>query len=377
MATEQGHGLLSRILTAWVAGVCKRPWLVLICSLVVGGLSVYFACAHLQYQTQRNDLISPTKDYYKRWQQVVAEFGDDDDMVVVLQGSDKEQMKSALEELAGLVQKQPDKFDRLFYKVDLRPLHNRALLFLPADQIRLIQDNLKNMGLLLDAPFLGTLDPLFSWKSVTLEQLLHEGERRVAALQADPADKAGNADFLSQLDAICRTAAASLDDPKTYKNPWQSIIHQPPGQEDKMAEPQYFFGGKLAFLLAHPIRENSFTGANKSVTALREILAQVQPRYPDLEFGLTGQPVLEDDEMVASQKDSNTASWLALIGIALLYMLAYRSWRFPVFTVATLLVGTAWSLGWLTLTVGHLNILSASFVVMLIGIGDYGVLWIT
>jgi hopanoid biosynthesis associated RND transporter like protein HpnN len=45
--------------------------------------------------------------------------------------------------------------------------------------------------------------------------------------------------------------------------------------------------------------------------------------------------------------------------------------------VVTLLVGTAWALGWLTLTVGHLNMLSATFVVMLIGMGDYGVLWIT
>src|SRR5437764_6876384 len=45
-------------------------------------------------------------------------------------------------------------------------------------------------------------------------------------------------------------------------------------------------------------------------------------------------------------------------------------------TVLTLLVGTAWALGWLTLTVGHLNILSATFAVMLIGMGDYGVLWV-
>src|SRR5713226_2665343 len=110
MATEQGPGLLSRFLTAWVAGVCRRPWLVLACSLILGGLSVWYACSRLEYQTQRNDLISPTKEYYKRWQQVVAEFGDDDDMVVVLQGTDKEKMKSALEELAGLVQKQTDKF---------------------------------------------------------------------------------------------------------------------------------------------------------------------------------------------------------------------------------------------------------------------------
>src|SRR5213076_3258727 len=30
-----------------------------------------------------------------------------------------------------------------------------------------------------------------------------------------------------------------------------------------------------------------------------------------------------------------------------------------------------------TLTIGHLNILSAAFAVMLIGLGDYGVLWVT
>jgi hopanoid biosynthesis associated RND transporter like protein HpnN len=33
-------------------------------------------------------------------------------------------------------------------------------------------------------------------------------------------------------------------------------------------------------------------------------------------------------------------------------------------------------MGWVTLTVGHLNILSATFAVMLIGMGDYGVLWV-
>src|SRR5262249_13760666 len=33
--------------------------------------------------------------------------------------------------------------------------------------------------------------------------------------------------------------------------------------------------------------------------------------------------------------------------------------------------------GWLTLTVGHLNILSATFAVMLIAMGDYGILWVT
>ena len=79
----------------------------------------------------------------------------------------------------------------------------------------------------------------------------------------------------------------------------------------------------------------------------------------------------------SSQNDSNFASWLALAGVAILYLVVYRGFRYPVMTVAPLIVGTIWALGWLTLTVGHLNILSAAFAVMLIGMGDYGVLWVT
>ena len=147
-----------------------------------------------------------------------------------------------------------------------------------------------------------------------------------------------------------------------------------------MAEPQYFFSedGTLAFLLVRPFKEaGSFTFAQKSIDGLHALLAKTTPRYPDLAIGLTGLPVLDNDEMIASQNDSNFAGWLALAGVALLYLVVYRGIRYPFMTVMALLVGTAWALGWTTLTVGHLNILSSAFAVMLIGMGDYGVLWVT
>jgi hopanoid biosynthesis associated RND transporter like protein HpnN len=87
-------------------------------------------------------------------------------------------------------------------------------------------------------------------------------------------------------------------------------------------------------------------------------------------------PVLETDEMVAAEHDTRLASWLAIACVTLLFLAVYRSIYYPVLTVITLLAGTVWALGWLTLTVGHLNILSATFAVMLIGMGDYGVLWV-
>src|SRR5262249_60036844 len=86
-------------------------------------------------------------------------------------------------------------------------------------------------------------------------------------------------------------------------------------QKDLLAEPQYFFSGddSLAFLLVRPVKEaGSFTAARKSVEALHAILAAVGPRFPGLNLGLTGLPVLETDEMVASEKDTHLASVLAL-----------------------------------------------------------------
>jgi hopanoid biosynthesis associated RND transporter like protein HpnN len=367
--------LVRRLLVGLVDRVCRRPALVLAVALAACGLSAYAACLRLEYRTQRNDLMSQNKDYLQRWQKYVAEFGDDDDIVVVVKGGQRPRMRQALDALAAQVERQPEHFDRLFYKVDLRPLRNRALLFLSTQQIQDIQDNLRHMSRLLDAP--GRL----GWNLLTLHQLLGEAGRLAARLR--PGQPLGPADdqFFTQLSAITRVAAAALADPKTYHNPWESMVPQGPAQqEDLLAQPQYFFSdkGTLAFLLVRPVKEQgSFTAAQKSVDALRAIVADVGAGFPDLELGLTGLPVLETDEMVASQNDTGTASWLALAGVGVLFLVAYRGFRNPLLTVGTLLVGTTWAMGWLTLTVGHLNILSATFAVMLIGMGDYGVLWVT
>jgi uncharacterized protein len=372
---------VQRLLSTLIGTVCRFPRTVLAVAAVLCGLSIYAACSHLEYHTSRSDLISPHKDYQQRWNRYLAEFGEDDDMVVVIKGPSQPDMTQALEHIAGAVARRQDDFDRLFYKVDLRPLRNRALLFLPTVYIKQIQDNLTCMNLLLEPPLVAGIDPLIGWKALTLLQLVHEAERRVSMLSPGVPLGPDDEQFLRQLDAISRCCAGTLEDPGRYHNPWQSILPPVPAdQKDMMDAPQYFFSGDgtLAFLLVRPKKqEGSFTAAAKSVTALRAIVAETRGQFPGLEFGLTGLPVLETDEMVASEKDTHRASYLALGGVGLLFLVVYRGLRNPCLTVTTLLVGTAWALGWLTLTVGHLNILSATFAVMLIGMGDYGVLWVT
>jgi hopanoid biosynthesis associated RND transporter like protein HpnN len=361
-----------RLLLGLVATVCRYPLAVLLVSLALCAGSLYAALTRLQYFTQRNDLMSPHKDYQQRWRNYLAEFGDDDDIVVVVKGSNRPQMEQALEALADRVRDRSDLFDRLFYKVDLRSLHNRALLFLSDQEIQGIQQNIKDMKMLLE------FGPL-SWSGLSLRGLLAEAQLRAEKLKPSERLSPSDEQFFTQLVAVSRSARATLADVEGYSNPWSSLMSRPPEQKDLLAEPQYFFseGNKLAFLLVRPIKEQgSFTACLKSVNAMRGIVADARAGFPEVEFGLTGLPVLETDEMAAADHDTRLASYLAIAGVTLLFLLVYRSLYYPLLTVATLLIGTAWAMGWLTWTVGHLNILSMTFAVMLIGMGDYGVLWV-
>jgi hypothetical protein len=260
--------VVHRWLVGLVLAVCRRPRLVLATALALAVLSTWAFCTRLTYQTHRNDLVSPNKDHQQRWRNYLAEFGNDDDMVVVVQGSDRRAMKEAMEQLAVRVRRRPEQFDRLFYKVDLHNLHNRALLYLPTEQIAGIRRNLGHMSPLLE------MGPI-AWHLFTLQALVQEATTRVRQLGPGGKVSAGDEQFLSQLAAISRSAAAFLADPSDYRSPWHAMTapsgHEPEGlqqQQDLMTEPQYFFSGdgkrkvELAFLLVRPVQEaGSFTAA--------------------------------------------------------------------------------------------------------------------
>lgn len=374
MSLESHPDFLARRVGGLVAWVARHPRAVLAVALVITLAAVHTAYDRLEYHTQRNDLLSPDKPCQQRWQKYLSAFGDDDDMVVVAEGTDRERMKAALNAVAERLAQQPDMFDRVFHKVDLRHIHDRALLYLPAGQIEAIRGRVDRME-----PLLGPLGPV-SWRMLSVQSLLSSARAALEARAAGRELSAADRDLLAQLRAVATSAANTLDDPASYRNPWSlGSVDTAAHQDNPLATPQYFFtpDGSLALLTCRPKKASqSFTPAKEANAAMRAILADVGPRFPDVALGLTGMPVLETDEMALSDADSMRASWLALLGVAVLYLVVYRGFRYPLLTVTTLVVGTLWALGWASVTVGHLNILSATFAVMLIGMGDYGVLWV-
>ena len=379
--SHEADGFFARPLVA-LARFCGRyPWLVLAAVLVSSTLSIVYTNYRLTYLTHRNDLISQSKDYYQRWKKFIKEFGADDDLVVAIEGTDRAKMETALEELAAKIAAEPDRFDRLNYKVDLRPLRNRALLFLPTEQVRSIAEHLRPMAMLLEPPLpFALIDPLMGWRHLTLYEMTDKAALN-GNFNPEAKENVEQDALLKQLSSTLKKGLAYLDDPTHYQSPWVNFLPVDPNQKDMMAEPLYFFSndGTLGFLTTRATRDDKdgFTFAQKSVDRLREIVAETSAKHPEIQVGITGIPVLENDEMASTQSDSSKAGWIALAGVLILYLAVYRTLRTPLMTISAMLVGLSWSLAWLTLTVGHLNILSSAFAVMLIGMGDFGVLWVT
>jgi uncharacterized protein len=375
MSSEHHPDFLARRVAGVVAWIAHHPWVVLIHAVLLTTVAVRTAYTDLEYHTQRNDLLSADKPCQQRLQKFIDTFGDDDDMVVVAEGTDREMMKAALDAVAEKVKQRPELFDRVFYRVDLRHLRDRAILHLPAEQLDAIAAHLDRME-----PLLGPVGPV-AWQMLSTQALLANAVPALEARAAGRELSAADRDLLAQLPAVASSAAATLREPENYRNPW-ALTANPPGadqQGDQLLTPQYFFtpDGSLALFTCRPKKEaGSFTPAKGANDAMRAILSEVTPQFPSVSLGLTGLPVLESDEMDLSSMDSTRASWLALVGVAALYFVVYRGVRYPTLTITTLVIGTLCALGWATVTIGHLNILSATFAVMLVGMGDYGVLWI-
>lgn len=99
---------------------------------------------------------------------------------------------------------------------------------------------------------------------------------------------------------------------------------------------------------------------------------------PNAAWGVTGIPAIESDETSQAIHDSTVASVLAIVLITLVMFVAFRGLTVPLLAAISLMVGMVWSFGWLILAVGHLQLLSVVFSVILLGMGiDFALLYVS
>lgn len=349
----------------WLAdAVYKRPALFFWPQFVLMGLCIWYTIANLEFLTSRNDLVGGDKQYHRIYLDFKKEFPIQDDLVVVVESENMERNRQFVERLGKKLEKDTN-FAGVFYKGDLVIMGPKALLFLPEDALRDLHKTLQDYK-----PFLVQFTK--ATNLVSLFNLVNTQFR--TASREENAENRALVKALPALERIIAQATDSLKRPGIPPSPGINALFEGGAEAERQMYITYG-EGRIYLLTAQASNEKVGEAA---VRRMRELIVQTQLEVPGLNVGLTGEPVLEVDEMVQSQRDSTIATIVSLVICALIFIYGYHETGRPLKATACLLVGLAYTMAFTTFTVGHLNILTITFVPILIGLAiDFGVHLIT
>jgi uncharacterized protein len=366
MSPTSAKSSLSVRLLSWLARSVynHRRWFFYPQALLVV-VCLYYTATHLQFHTNRNDLVGSDKRYHRIFMEFRKEFPVADDLVVVVESPDLEKNRQFVERLGEKLKNETNLFSSVFYKADLNLLGPKALLFMPLESLKELDQTLKS--------FL----PMFKQFSqatnlVSLFDLVNTQIRRAKAEENE--ENRTLVAALPALERILSLAADALTRPGVPPSPGIYSLFE----AGKEATKQVYvtFDNGLIFLLTAQARENDLQ--EEAVKRLRTLMEETQMEVPGINVGLTGEPVLELDEMDQSKRDTMLATVISLVMVALIFIYGYDETGRPLKATACLMVGLAYTMGFTTLTVGHLNILTITFLPILVGLAiDFGVHLIT
>ncbi len=286
-------------------------------------------------------------------------------MVILVEGGTSANRQGYVDLLAELFEEYPDRFYAVFPRLELSFVFDSALLFLAEDELEELVVALEEAQ-----PFLIQLA-----SGQSLEHLFRGFGSEPGSLSSD--DLLDMLPLMSQVVEELRKAVDTRGR-GDYRSPWGSLFN-PEGESELVGAPsgdlsEATFYHTLQDGRVHLLLLRLQDSEPETIGLLRKLVGQAGKAYPDLSVGLTGESVLEFDEMMSSERDSNRSAVLSLILVSLLFALAFRQlWR-PLAAIAALLLGVGWTMGYTTLVVGHLNLLTITFATILIGLGtDFGI----
>lgn len=331
----------------------RRPRLVLGLALLIAVLSGAYAAAELRMNANTDDLIAPDRPYMKRYRAFIDEFGDLESIfaVVAAPPGREAEARTAVDELAARIATHPE-LPRPHCRIEAEEQTRLAAWNMDLDQLRGLVDAGAAIGLL----------------------------RAGVGAEALARDALGRAEELGRsiLPGRQRELGASL---VLSAQALSALVQGGRGERELggllVGEPRYLVSetGRLHFVELLPAKDyGTLEVIERPLELLRLEIAAVMAAHPDLEIGLTGKPVLQADEMKTTDRDMTRSSIVAIVLVALLFMLVIGNVRRPFLAVVTLLIAITWTFGLTTLVIGQLNLLSIVFTLILVGIGiDFGV----
>jgi uncharacterized protein len=355
---------LARTLAWLAAAICRHPRWFVYPQLALLLASVAVTVGFLQFDMNQDNLVGRNLKYHRNYLALQNEFPHQgNDLAVVVESGDEEKNRQFVERLALKMAPETNLFLNIFYQQDFAVLGTKALFFVPTNDLASIQAKLRD-----DFPFIQ--------KFTQTTNLVTFFEQINTAFRTTPHEANAQTESLAQslpvLTRILTQANAAMQMPGQPPSPGVAALFG----SDNVTNVYITLNGGRIFLLTTHAPNDELVG--QAIQLLRRLIQQTKEEVPGVNVGLTGQPVLDYDQMTQSEKDITLASIASLFLCALIFIYGYNETGRPVKATICLLVGMAYTLGFATLTIGHLNVLTITFVPMLIGLAiDYGVHLIT
>jgi hypothetical protein len=362
--------LTGRLLQRVVRLSCARPALTVFVAFAFAALGVGYAVHSLTLETSKFHLLPLHQPYATLYKTYAEDFGQLEDIVVVVESPKVETSTAYAARLAGVLRAGALGTARISYRIDASRLEAHALLYLPLDTLRATLDTVASQEeLLADFAATPTLDQLVAGINQSVGATFLPGVFGPGARDdANTAPTRLLRDLLTQM--------SERIDGGPYRSPWANLIAAPTVAPDG----GYFLSHdrRLLFVVIDLVEvPRTFAAEHAAILAVRAAIASLRQEFPLVEAGVTGAPTLFSDELSATARDGRIASVFALVLTLGLLLLAFRRLLTSCAMLAVLALSLAWSLGVITLLVGHLTIFSMMFVSVVIGLGtDYGIFFL-
>ena len=349
---------------------CARPALTVSVAFGLAALGAGYAAHSLTLETSKFHLLPLHQRYATLYKDYAEDFGQLEDIVVVVQSPEIETSTAYAARLAGVLREGALGTARISYRLDPSRLEAQALLYLPLDMLRGTLDTVaSHEELLADFAATPTLDRLVDGINQSI------GATFLPGVFGPGAKEEANAAPTRLLRDLLTQMSRHIDG-RPYRSPWGSLLAAPTLAPDG----GYFLSHdrRLLYVVIDLVEApRTFAAEHEAIVAVRGAIARLRPQFPSVEAGVTGAPALFSDELNATARDGRIASVLALVLTLGLLVLAFRRLVTSCAMLVVLALSLGWSLGVITLLVGHLTIFSMMFVSVVIGLGsDYGIFFL-
>ncbi len=335
--------VLRGLLTDIAVFSARRGWLTLCCALVFAVASLVFVATSLQFNSDKESLIAETAPFKQRnaaFDRAFPQFLNS--LIIVIDAPTSAQAQDLAELISLKLEAAPDKYRNIYFAEGDPFFRQNGFLYLSPEELE------ARVGLLANA------------------------EPALAAIAANPTLK-GVFDLLG-LGIDARETGETL--PPSFERLTSDLATL--ALSLTTGHPSDHFGGFLEageesqrrVITVQPTLDYSSQSAERAaVQDLRRLLADPVFQDEGVRIRLTGRVALADDEIWAIQDSVFLAGILSTLFAGALLGFALRSWRLIGAILGTLFIGLIWTMGYATLSVGSLNMISAAVVVLFIGLG--------